>query len=280
VSRSDQATVDVSGTLHHLWQQNKVALRWEMRLGFNTHDINRAFALILNAADTTAEGETFTWTPSTAAQVQTDAAASGGSTLDLAGNSTASKTVVTAAASDSFVLHVRNTLCQGESNLAVTVDGTAVGTTTGSSSTYRDITYAGTWAAGSHTVQVVHQNDLWTSSTCDRNYFLDKVTFHATVDPAAPAVRHHDLRRELPVRVARRVPDQRASEPRVDRERPRGRAGRRRHPQGREVRRVQHGHRPDEQPAVAARVPAVLGPGRDVLPRPRRLLPVPRASRR
>jgi len=50
VSRSDQATVDVSGTLHHLWQQNKVALRWEMRLGFNTHDINRAFALILNAA--------------------------------------------------------------------------------------------------------------------------------------------------------------------------------------------------------------------------------------
>lgn len=50
VSRSDQATVDVGGTLHHLWQQNKVALRWEMRLGFNTHDINRAFALILNAA--------------------------------------------------------------------------------------------------------------------------------------------------------------------------------------------------------------------------------------
>jgi hypothetical protein len=50
VSRSDQATVDVSGTLHHTWQQNKVALRWEMRLGFNTHDVNRAFALILNAA--------------------------------------------------------------------------------------------------------------------------------------------------------------------------------------------------------------------------------------
>jgi hypothetical protein len=141
------------------------------------------------SADTTAEGETFTWTPSTAAQVQTDSAASGGSTLDLAGNSTASKTVTTTAASDSIVLHVRNTLCSGESNLAVTVDGTAVGTTTGSSSTYRDITYAGTWPAGSHTVQIVHQNDLWTSSTCDRNYFLDKVTFHSTpVTPPATTI--------------------------------------------------------------------------------------------
>ncbi len=50
VSFSDQATVDVSGTLHHLWQQNKRAARWEMRMGFNTHDVNNAFCLILNAA--------------------------------------------------------------------------------------------------------------------------------------------------------------------------------------------------------------------------------------
>jgi HK97 family phage major capsid protein len=50
VAFSDQATVDVSGTLHHLWQQNKRAARWEMRMGFNTHDVNNAFCLILNAA--------------------------------------------------------------------------------------------------------------------------------------------------------------------------------------------------------------------------------------
>lgn len=50
MSFSDQATVDVSGTLHHLWQQNKRAARWEMRMGFNTHDVNNAFCLILNAA--------------------------------------------------------------------------------------------------------------------------------------------------------------------------------------------------------------------------------------
>ncbi len=50
MSFSTQATVDVSGTLHHLWQQNKAASRWEMRIGANIHDVNRAFCLILNAA--------------------------------------------------------------------------------------------------------------------------------------------------------------------------------------------------------------------------------------
>ena len=47
---SDQATIDVSATLHHLWQQNKVASLWETRLGFVAHDLNRAFAAIINAA--------------------------------------------------------------------------------------------------------------------------------------------------------------------------------------------------------------------------------------
>jgi predicted phage gp36 major capsid-like protein len=50
VSISHEATVDVSATLHHLWQQNKTAVRWEMRIGFNAHDLNRAFAIIPNAA--------------------------------------------------------------------------------------------------------------------------------------------------------------------------------------------------------------------------------------
>jgi len=47
---SDQATVNVSGTDHRLWQQNKVASLWEMRLGFVVHDLNRAFAAIVNTA--------------------------------------------------------------------------------------------------------------------------------------------------------------------------------------------------------------------------------------
>lgn len=50
VSASDQATVDVGGTLHHMWQQNKVGLRYEMRLGFVAHDLNKAFVALINAA--------------------------------------------------------------------------------------------------------------------------------------------------------------------------------------------------------------------------------------
>jgi HK97 family phage major capsid protein len=50
VKFSDQATVNVSGTDHRLWQQNKVASLWEARVGFVAHDINRAFVAIINAA--------------------------------------------------------------------------------------------------------------------------------------------------------------------------------------------------------------------------------------
>ncbi len=50
VAFSDQATIDVGGTLHHLWQQNKVAARWEARMGFVAHDLNRSFVAIINAA--------------------------------------------------------------------------------------------------------------------------------------------------------------------------------------------------------------------------------------
>jgi HK97 family phage major capsid protein len=50
VDFSNQATVDVGGTLHHMWQQNKVGARFEMRAGFVAHDLNRAFVAIINAA--------------------------------------------------------------------------------------------------------------------------------------------------------------------------------------------------------------------------------------
>lgn len=48
VSASNQATIDVSGTLHHLFQQNKTAVRWEMRVGFVAHDLSKAFVAIVN----------------------------------------------------------------------------------------------------------------------------------------------------------------------------------------------------------------------------------------
>jgi HK97 family phage major capsid protein len=50
VDFSNQATVDVSSTLHHLWQQNKVAARFEMRAGFVAHALNDAFCAIVDAS--------------------------------------------------------------------------------------------------------------------------------------------------------------------------------------------------------------------------------------
>lgn len=47
---STEATVDVSGTAHRLWQQNKLGVLWEMRAGFVVHDLNRAFVAITNAS--------------------------------------------------------------------------------------------------------------------------------------------------------------------------------------------------------------------------------------
>jgi HK97 family phage major capsid protein len=47
---STDATVDVGGTQHRLWQQNKLGVLWEMRAGFVVHDLNRAFVAITNAA--------------------------------------------------------------------------------------------------------------------------------------------------------------------------------------------------------------------------------------
>lgn len=50
VRASDSATVDVGGTLHHLWQQNKTALQWETRIGYAINDRDRQFVAIIDAA--------------------------------------------------------------------------------------------------------------------------------------------------------------------------------------------------------------------------------------
>jgi HK97 family phage major capsid protein len=50
VRSSNQATVDVSGTPHRTWQENKTAFLWEMRVGFAAHDLNRMFSKITNAS--------------------------------------------------------------------------------------------------------------------------------------------------------------------------------------------------------------------------------------
>lgn len=45
---STEATVDVGGTAHRLWQQNKTAVLWETRVGFTVHRLNDAFCAIVD----------------------------------------------------------------------------------------------------------------------------------------------------------------------------------------------------------------------------------------
>lgn len=47
---STEATVDVGGTAHRLWQQNKTAVLWETRVGFVAHQLNSAFCAIVDAS--------------------------------------------------------------------------------------------------------------------------------------------------------------------------------------------------------------------------------------
>lgn len=49
-SVSTEATVDVGGTAHRLWQQNKVGVLWETRVGFVAHQLNSAFCAIVDAS--------------------------------------------------------------------------------------------------------------------------------------------------------------------------------------------------------------------------------------
>lgn len=47
---STEATVDVGGTAHRLWQQNKTAVLWETRVGFVAYRLNDAFCAIVDAS--------------------------------------------------------------------------------------------------------------------------------------------------------------------------------------------------------------------------------------
>lgn len=47
---SDQATLNVAGVDQNMWQENKLAAQWEMRVGFAIHDRNRMFVAITNGA--------------------------------------------------------------------------------------------------------------------------------------------------------------------------------------------------------------------------------------
>ena len=134
----------------------------------------QASAAVTNLASF--EGETMTWSPTTSAAVGTNPTASGGEALDLWSSATASKTVTLPSGADGITVRASGTQCNGSAQLVVKVDGTtAINTPT---SVYDWRNYSATLSpavSGSTEVKVVYTDA--NTKRCDRNLWIDKVTF-------------------------------------------------------------------------------------------------------
>ena len=113
-----------------------------------------------------------------------DAAASGRAGLLIWSNGTAEGSLTAAAAAGTLVVRARGDQCNGAPMMAVTVDGTSVGTVPVISKTWTDYPFVGSWAIGAHRVQLGFSNDA-TGPGCDRNLRLDRVQFRPS-PPATP----------------------------------------------------------------------------------------------
>jgi hypothetical protein len=126
-------------------------------------------------ADSTAlEAETMSVSPAGAGSSYSDSTASGGQALGLWANSTASVTV-SLPASTKVVVRAKGQKCQAWPSMTVGVDGTSIGTTSVSASSWTDYSDPANIAAGSHTITIAYTND-YRSGGCDRNLLVDKLT--------------------------------------------------------------------------------------------------------
>ena len=118
-------------------------------------------------------------------QVQTEAGASGGQSLLIWSNATASKTVNTIAAKGIRV-KARGDQCQGAPVMNIAIDGTNIIATQVSGTGYADYTAPLNLAAGSHKIDISFTNDF--GATCDRNLYLDSITLTSTTQTSSPTV--------------------------------------------------------------------------------------------
>ena len=148
-----------------------------------------AFSPAAAHAATAFEFEGATLSSSSAGQVVSESAASGGKAQLVWSNAGASKTFNVPHAASTVTVRARGTQCSGGPQMAVDVDGARKLLTTVSSTSYADYTFALDRAAGNAVIKVSFLNDYKTS-TCDRNLYVDKVTFvepTSTTATTAPA---------------------------------------------------------------------------------------------
>ncbi|MGI4953537.1 MAG: carbohydrate-binding domain-containing protein, partial [Janthinobacterium lividum] len=107
-------------------------------------------------------------------------------------NGAASATVA-ASGTDTLDLHVSEDAWQGDAQYVVKVDGNQVGgvrtaTALHGQGATQDVSIAGTWGAGAHTVGVSFINDAYGGSAAtDRNLYVDAVTYNGAAASGAPA---------------------------------------------------------------------------------------------
>ena len=98
-----------------------------------------------------------------------------------------------ATTTDTLDLHVSEDAWQGDAQYTVEVDGNQVGgvrtaTALHDQGATQDVSIAGTWGAGPHTVGISFINDAYAGTpTTDRNLYVDAVTYDGKAASGAPA---------------------------------------------------------------------------------------------
>lgn len=138
------------------------------------------------ASETTIEAESMALEDS-GVHVFSDATASGGKALNFTSDDTATTTVTTGSAS-TLTLTARGDQCEGAPEAVVTIDGaTLLRVLVPATSIWTQYSAAVNIAAGTHTIVVEYDNDLYVAGVCDRNLRVDKLTLSgsSTVQPPA-----------------------------------------------------------------------------------------------
>ena len=121
------------------------------------------------------EGESFTGT----GVIKSDLTASGRASLKYPWTGTAKAGVNISAATSKVYITAKQDYCQGNAKMTVKVDGVTVADNVeiSNSTSWVDYTYTAAINPGYHQVSVAFNNDRYVSGVCDRNLYLDKVTF-------------------------------------------------------------------------------------------------------
>ncbi|MBA3817252.1 MAG: heparin lyase I family protein [Deltaproteobacteria bacterium] len=113
--------------------------------------------------------------------------ASGGAAKLIWSNGAATGSVTLAAAADGLTIWARGDQCKGAPAMQVAIDGRIVLSASVASTTFAAYAVPVSLAAATHSVSVAFTND-YARSTCDRNLYVDSLTFTtaSTTTPPAP----------------------------------------------------------------------------------------------